>query len=263
MSDSLLYAILGTGFTFAMTALGASSVFFFRREPNPFVTKLALGFAAGIMIAASVWSLLIPAIQGAAEHGITPVIPSAGGFILGVIFLILLDTGLPHLHIGAKTPEGPRIRLDRDTLLFLAMTIHNIPEGMAVGVACAAAAAAGGSDAASTAAALALGMGIQNIPEGAAVTLPLHSAGKSRFKAFIFGTLSGLVEPASAIAVVLAASNFGMVLPWLLSFAAGAMLYVVVEELIPEARLGEHSNAGTIFVMAGFVLMMVLDTSLG
>lgn len=263
ISDSLLYAAMGTAFTFAMTTLGASAVFFFKKEPNPLFTKLALGFAAGIMIAASVWSLLIPAINGAEAAGVVPAIPSAGGFILGVAFLILLDNALPHLHLGSKDPEGPRVHLKRETLLFLAMTIHNIPEGMAVGVACAAAAAAGGGVALPTAAALALGMGIQNIPEGAAVTLPLHSSGTSRTKAFIMGTLSGLVEPIAAIIVVLAASNFSLVLPWLLSFAAGAMLYVVVEELIPEARLGEHSNAGTLFVMAGFVLMMLLDTSLG
>ncbi len=263
MSDPILYAAAGTAFTFAMTALGAAAVFFVGREIKESFTKLSLGFAAGIMIAASVWSLLIPAMEGAQALGQAPVLPAAGGFILGVGFLILLDSLLPHLHVGATTPEGPRTTLKRDTLLFLAITIHNIPEGMAVGVACAAAGAAGGSDGLSAAMALALGMGIQNIPEGTAVTLPLLSAGKSRLKAFAMGAFSGIVEPAAALLTVVFASSFSPLLPWLLAFAAGAMLYVVVEELIPEAHLGEHSNAGTLCVMAGFLLMMILDTALG
>lgn len=261
-ADSFLYAALGTAFTFAMTTLGALSVFFFRKEPHPVFTKLSLGFASGIMIAASVWSLLIPALEGAEESFSLPIIPVAGGFCLGALFLILLDHVMPHLHIGAKEAEGPHVHLQKDTLLFLAVTIHNIPEGMAVGIACAAAAGTN-LEGMSAAMALALGMGIQNIPEGAAVTLPMYAAGHSRRKAFLMGAISGIVEPIAAMLTVLAASFFMPLMPWLLAFAAGAMLYVVVEELIPEARLGEHSDLGSLVVMGGFLLMMVLDTSLG
>lgn len=263
MSDPLFYAACGTAFTCAMTAVGAAAVFLFKDEPKPLFTKLSLGFAAGIMIAAAVWSLLIPAMDSAAAQGMLPLLPAAGGFILGVGFLIALDTLLPHLHLGAAAPEGPRVQLKRDTLLFLAITIHNIPEGMAVGVACAAAAATGSLEGTAGALALALGMGIQNIPEGAAVALPLRAAGQRRSLAFLKGAFSGVVEPLAAVATVCFAASFAPLLPWLLSFAAGAMLYVVVEELIPEAHLGEHSNAGTLCVLAGFLLMMALDTTLG
>ena len=263
INEPWFYVLAGTGFTFAMTALGAALVFLFRRPPSPLLTKLSLGFAAGIMIAASVWSLLIPAINKAQELGQIPAIPAAGGFLLGAAFLLLIDHILPHLHIGSKSPEGPHSNLDKSTLLFLAVTIHNLPEGMAVGISFASAALIGTPDALSAAFALALGIGIQNIPEGTAVSLPLHAAGLSRMKAFLMGSLSGLAEPIAAFIVVMLAGQFISVLPWALSFSAGAMLYVVVEELIPEAKLGEHSDLGTVAVLSGFVLMMILDTSLG
>lgn len=261
--EVLTYTLMATGFTFAMTCLGAMAVFFFRGKPSANFTRISLGFAAGIMIAASVWSLLLPAMDAAEELGNNPTIPVAGGFILGAIFLIALDNLLPHLHMSETEPEGPKTNLSRHQLLFLAITIHNIPEGMAVGIAFVAAASSGSTEALSAATVLAIGMGIQNIPEGTAVTLPLHSGGMPRFKAFMMGVLSGLVEPVAAIIVVALASFFIPLMPWLLSFAAGAMIYVVVEELIPEAHLGEHSNKGTLAVLAGFLLMMVLDTSLG
>lgn len=261
--ETLTYTLYATGYTFAMTTLGAAAVLFFKGKPSELFTKLSLGFAAGIMIAASMWSLLAPAIEQAEALGTAPAIPAAGGFILGVLFLSLVDRLMPHLHIGSKDPEGPKTKLSRHQLLFLAVTIHNIPEGMAVGIAFVAALVSGSPEALSAAIALAVGMGIQNIPEGTAVTLPLLNQKTGRLKAFTLGMLSGLVEPVAAVIVVFLASFFIPLMPWLLSFAAGAMIYVVVEELIPEARLGEHSDLGTLSVAAGFVLMMVLDTSLG
>ncbi len=261
--DTLEYTALATAYTFGMTALGAAAVFIAHKVPSALFTKLSLGFAAGIMIAASVWSLLTPAMEEAANLGMHPAIPCAGGFILGALFLIALDNIMPHLHINSKDPEGPKSALGKHSLLFLAVTIHNIPEGMAVGISFVAAMTNGSPEALSGAIALAVGMGIQNVPEGTAVTLPMHANGASRFKAFLFGAFSGFVEPVAAIIVVYLASFFIPLMPWLLSFAAGAMIYVVVEELIPEAQLGEHSDLGTISVLVGFVLMMVLDTSLG
>lgn len=261
--DTLITTIYATGYTFAMTTLGAMAVFISKKKPSQLFTKLSLGFAAGIMIAASMWSLLTPAIEQAEEMGTLPAIPVAGGFVLGALFLSLLDRIMPHLHIGSNDPEGPKSSLNKHQLLFLAVTIHNIPEGMAVGISFVAAAAVGTPEAYSAAIALTIGMGIQNVPEGTAVTLPLRSNGMSRAKSFALGALSGIVEPLAAIIVVYLASFFIPLMPWLLSFAAGAMIYVVVEELIPEARLGEHSDIGTMAVIAGFVLMMILDTSLG
>lgn len=261
--QTFLYTLGATGFTWAMTCVGAALVFFFKDKPSPLFTKISLGFAAGIMIAASVWSLLIPAMDAATEMGWHPTLPVAGGFVLGIAFLILLDNVLPHQHIDESKPEGPHSDLNRSQLLFLAITIHNIPEGMAVGIAIVAAMASGQPEVMSAALILALGMGIQNIPEGTAVTLPIHSNGVKRSKAFLFGVLSGVVEPISALIVVSLAAYFIPIMPWLLSFAAGAMMYVVVEELIPEARLGEHSDKGTLAVLAGFLLMMILDTTLG
>ena len=255
--------LCATGFTFAMTTLGAAAVLISKENPSALFTKLSLGFAAGIMITASMWSLLAPAIERAEELGHSPAVSVAGGFILGAAFLIALDKLMPHLHIDSKVPEGPKSNLSKHQLLFLAITIHNIPEGMAVGISFVAAMSAGSNETLSAAIALAIGMGIQNIPEGTAVTLPLRSGGVGRIKAFLLGTLSGLVEPIAAIIVVWLASFFIPLMPWLLAFAAGAMIYVVVEELIPEASLGEHSDLGTISVLAGFVLMMVLDTTLG
>ena len=262
--ESILWAAGGTGFTFLMTTLGAAIVFLFKKQNTGNTQKIFLGFAAGVMIAASVWSLLIPAIEEAESLGQIGWVPAAGGFILGVGFLLLLDTLLPHLHPGSDEPEGLKSSMKRTTMLIFAVTLHNIPEGMAVGLSFALAAQHGGDPALYAAAmALAIGIGIQNFPEGAAVSLPLRQEGLSRTKAFICGSLSGLVEPVFGILTVLMAGVIAPYMPWLLSFAAGAMIYVVVEELIPEAHLGEHSNLGTMGVMAGFLIMMILDVALG
>lgn len=252
------------GFPFLMTSLGSALVFFFRKQASVRAQRMFLGFAAGVMIAASIWSLLNPAIEQAEAAGGVGWIPAAGGFVLGVAFLIALDVILPHLHRNAKQPEGLHTSWRRTTLLLLSVTLHNIPEGMAVGLAFAVAAQNGGeAGALSAAAALAIGMGIQNFPEGAAISLPLRQEGMSRWGAFLRGCLSGIVEPIFGILMVLAAPAIGHLMPWFLSFAAGAMLYVVVEELIPEARLGDHSNAASVSVLAGFLLMMILDVALG
>lgn len=259
----LMWTILGTGFTFLATAAGASLVFFVR-ENNANLQRIFLGFAAGVMIAASVWSLLIPAIEMVAERSNgSGIIPAAGGFVLGGLFLMLLDRLLPHMHIGASESEGLHSPLKRTTLLVLAVTLHNIPEGMAVGVAFGLAAKQGSASALAGAIALAIGMGLQNFPEGAAISLPLRKEGLSRTKSFIFGALSGIVEPIAGITSLFLVGSIVGILPWILSFAAGAMIYVVVEELIPEANLGEHSHSGTVGVMAGFLIMMILDVSLG
>lgn len=264
MMEPFLWAAGGTGFTFFMTALGASIVFFFRKKTTALAQRIFLGFAAGVMIAASVWSLLIPAIEEAEAAGQIGWLPAAGGFALGVGFLMLLDGILPHLHPDARKPEGVKTDLKRTTLLVFAVTLHNIPEGMAVGLSFALAAQHGGDPALYTAAlALAIGIGIQNFPEGAAISLPLRQEGMSRGKAFACGALSGLVEPVFGLLTVLIAGAIQPFMPWLLSFAAGAMIYVVVEELIPEAHLGEHSNVGTLGVMGGFLVMMILDVALG
>ena len=262
--NSIAWAAAGTGFTFLMTAFGASLVFFFRGEPNPNTQRTFLGFAAGVMVAASVWSLLIPAIEEAEAAGSSGLLPAAGGFVLGVAFLLLMDKLMPHLHLGAERPEGMSSSLKRTTLLVLAMTLHNIPEGMAVGLTFALAAQHGESPAAlSGAMALALGMGIQNFPEGAAVSLPLRKEGVKPIRAFCMGAFSGVVELVFGVLVVLVAGSIRPVMPWMLAFAAGSMLYVVVEELIPEAHLGEHSHAGTMSTLAGFLVMMILDVALG
>lgn len=268
MGQAVLWAAAGTGFTFFMTALGAAMVFFFRKAAGPAVQRVFLGFAAGVMVAASVWSLLIPAIEMAEEAGGLPGwVPAAGGFLLGAAFLLVLDAVMPHLHPGAREPEGPHTPLKRTTLLVLAVTLHNIPEGMAVGLTCALAASAesvsGGAVTMASALALALGIGLQNFPEGAAISLPLRREGLSRTRSFAYGALSGIVEPVGGILAVLVAGGVQPLMPWFLSFAAGAMIYVVVEELIPEANLGEHSHTGTWGVLAGFVIMMVMDVALG
>ena len=257
--QSILWAATGTGFTFLMTTLGAAMVFLFRKQLNASIQRIFLGFAAGVMIAASVWSLLIPAMEEAEASGLPGWLPAVGGFVLGIGFLLLLDVLLPHLHVDARQPEGLHSSWRRTTLLVLAVTLHNIPEGMAVGLSFALAAQHAGEGAAlSGALALALGIGIQNFPEGAAISLPLRQEGLSAGRAFLYGSASGVVEPVFGILVVLVAGTIQPLMPWLLSFAAGAMMYVVVEELIPEAHLGEHSNTGTLGVMAGFLLMMVL-----
>ena len=263
MIQAIGWAMTGTGFTFLMTTLGAAMVFFFKKEVSVGIQKIFLGFAAGVMIAASVWSLLIPAMEEAQAAGMPGWLPAAGGFILGITFLMLLDSLLPHLHPGTKEVEGLSSNWKRTTMLMLAVTLHNIPEGMAVGLAFALAAQQGQAASYTTALALALGIGIQNFPEGAAISLPLRQEGLGRGKSFLYGTLSGIVEPLFGILVVLVAGSIQPLMPWLLSFAAGAMMYVVVEELIPEAHLGEHSNAGTLGVMGGFLIMMVLDVALG
>ena len=264
MREALIWAALGTGFTFSMTTLGAAMVFLFRREVESDVQKVFLGFAAGVMIAASVWSLLIPAIDEANKRGQVGWIPAAGGFVLGVGFLLLLDTFLPHLHPGSTEAEGINASLRRTTMLIFAVTLHNIPEGMATGLAFALA-SQHHNDAGMYAGAIALavGIGIQNIPEGAAISLPLRQEGLSKGKAFLYAVLSGVVEPIFGILVTLVATRIEPYMPWLLSFAAGSMLYVVVEELIPEAHLGEHSHKGTLGVMVGFLIMMILDVALG
>ena len=254
MLRSLQWAALGTGFTFLMTTLGAAMVFFFAGEPKPRFQRAMLGFAAGVMTAASVWSLLLPAIDQAAEDGRLPGwLPAAAGMLLGVMFLAALDALLPHLRRGRERTDAA---WRQNTLLMTAITLHNVPEGMAVGLAFAL--AAGGENFAG-AAALALGIGIQNFPEGAAIALPLRQEGRPRGRAFLGGMLSGVVEPVFGILVVLMAAWARPMMPWLLSFAAGAMLYVVVEELIPQA----HSRAGTCGFVMGFLVMMVLDVALG
>lgn len=264
MKEAILWAGLGTGFTFLMTTLGASLVFFFKGAAKDNIQKIFLGFAAGVMIAASVWSLLIPAIEEAEANGQIGWIPAAGGFILGGVFLFVLDTFLPHLHPGINQTEGVTASWKRTTLLVLAVTLHNIPEGMATGLAFALAAQHSNDPTLFAAAfALALGIGIQNFPEGAAISLPLRQEGISRKRAFLYGSLSAIVEPIFGVLVTLIAYQIAPYMSWLLSFAAGAMIYVVVEELIPEAHLGEHSNQGTIGVMMGFLVMMILDVALG
>lgn len=263
LQREILYALLGTGFTCLATVLGAAMVFCFKKDMSGGTQKVFLGFAAGVMIAASVWSLLIPAMEMAEVQGKNAVIPVGGGFIAGGAFLMLLDRLMPHLHIGSSEPEGLHANLKRNTMIVLAVTLHNIPEGMAVGLAFSVAAQTSGSDALAGAVALALGMGLQNFPEGAAVALPLRSEGTSKIRSFIYGALSGVVEPIFGIITVLIAGSITGIMPWILAFAAGAMIYVVVEELIPEAHLGEHSHLGTVSVMLGFLIMMILDVTLG
>lgn len=243
-----------------MTTAGAAVVFLFRHKSSPTLHRVMLGFAAGVMIAASMWSLLIPAIEKAEELGMVGWIPAAGGSILGIVFLLAMDYLLPHL-----TPESFHYHSSTSgtALLVLAVTLHNIPEGMAVGVSFALAAQTGEATLLTAATALAIGVGIQNFPEGAAISLPLRQEGMSRVRAFLIGTASGLVEPIFALFTVLVAGTVVPLLPWLLSFAAGAMLYVVVEELIPEANLSQGGHSGTLGVMVGFLMMMILDVALG
>ena len=262
--QAFLYASVGLGFICLMTCLGSSTVFIFRKTAPGKMQQVFLGFAAGVMIAASVWSLLLPAIDESEAMGIPGWIPAAGGFILGVAFLFVLDRVIPHLHPLTNVEEGLPSASKRTTLLISAVTLHNIPEGMAVGLAFALAAKNGGeAELYAPAIALALGIGIQNFPEGAAISLPLRQEGFSMGKSFFWGSLSGFVEPVFGFLAVLLAIWIAPVMPWLLAFAAGAMIYVVVEELIPEANMGKHSHVGTMGVMVGFVLMMVLDVALG
>lgn len=260
LQKELLYAAIGTGFTCLATVLGAAMVFFFRRDIGRNTQRVFLGFAAGVMVAAAVWSLLMPAMEMAEEAGTSVPMAVGGGFVMGGLFLMLLDQLLPHLHIGSDEAEGLPAHWKRTTMIVLAVTLHNIPEGMAVGLSFSVAAQEGTLPAA---VALAIGMGLQNFPEGAAISLPLKSQGTGNGKAFVCGALSGVVEPVFGLLTVLVAGSVAGIMPWILSFAAGAMIYVVVEELIPEAHLGEHSHVGTVSVMAGFLVMMLLDVLLG
>ena len=245
------------------TIIGASTVLFARHNPSQRLHTTLLGFAAGVMVAASVWSLIIPAIDLSADLGRLSWAPAAIGFILGMLFLLLLDSVVPHQHLSSDTAEGPQSKLGRRQKLMLAVTLHNIPEGMAVGAVVAGALAGDAGITIASAAALALGMAIQNIPEGAIVALPMRSDGMSRGRAFGNGVVSGMVEPVAALLMVLLYEHISPTLPYLLAFSAGAMLYVVVEELIPETQQGKHSNMGTIAFAFGFVIMMVLDVALG
>ena len=252
----LLLPLLGT-------TLGAGCVFFVKNQLHASIQKLLLGFASGVMVAASVWSLLIPAMDQAADMGSWAFVPAAAGFWIGILFLLLLDHVIPHLHMNSSECEGPRCHLQRTTMLVLAVTLHNLPEGMAVGVVYAGMAEGNAYITAAGALALSLGIAIQNFPEGAIISMPLRSEGVGKTRAFLYGVLSGIVEPIGALATILAASVVLPALPYLLSFAAGAMMYVVVEELIPEMSSGKHSNIGTVFFALGFTLMMTLDVALG
>lgn len=263
VTQALIYTASGTLFTAGMTSLGAAFVFFFKHNTAPSIQKAILGFAAGVMIAASMWSLLIPAIEQAEASGGIGWIPAAGGVTLGIVFLLSMDALLPHLSPESFHLNQNQNSKSRAWLLVLAVTLHNIPEGMAIGVSFANAANTGDSGRLTAAFALALGIGIQNFPEGAAISLPLRQEGMSRRKAFAFGAMSGLVEPVFALLTVTLVGSIQLLLPWLLSFAAGAMLYVVVEELIPECTESQASHIGTLGVMTGFLVMMVLDVALG
>ncbi len=245
------------------TVLGSACVFFMKKELSRSVQRALTGFAGGVMVAASIWSLLIPAMQQSAGKGKWAFLPAVTGFWLGVLFLLLLDHVIPHLHRSIGQAEGPKSRLKRTTMMVLAVTLHNIPEGMAVGVVYAGLIGGSGEITLGGALALAIGIAIQNFPEGAIISMPLHAEGKSKLRAFTDGALSGAVEPVGALLTVLFASLFVPAMPYLLSFAAGAMLYVVVEELIPEMSAGEHSNIGVVLFAVGFTLMMALDVALG
>ena len=259
MSEFIILAI-----PFIGTSLGSAMVFFLKKRIAPKFEKMLLGFAAGVMIAASVWSLLIPSIDMSKGSSAPEWLAALVGFLAGIFFLLLLDTVIPHMHIESRNQEGIRTNsISKTTMMLFAVTLHNIPEGMSVGVAFAGAMMKDSGITATAAMALAIGIAIQNFPEGAIISLPLRAEGESKGKAFLGGVLSGVVEPVGAVLTIIAAQLIIPALPYLLSFAAGAMLYVVVEELIPEMSQGEHSNIGTVFFAVGFSLMMVLDVALG
>lgn len=260
MNLSVFYGIL---IPFLGTSLGAACVFFMKHDMSERLSRILTGFAAGVMVAASIWSLLIPAMDQSEEMGKFAFIPAAAGFWGGILFLLLLDHIIPHLHRYSVSTEGPKSRLQRTTMMVLAVTLHNIPEGMAVGVTFAGVLIGNTGITLSGAFALALGIAIQNFPEGAIISMPLCSLGVSKKRAFLYGVLSGLVEPVGAMITILLTGIIVPFLPYFLSFAAGAMIYVVVEELIPESQMGEHTNIATIGVAVGFTLMMVLDVALG
>ena len=254
---------LGILIPFLGTTLGSACVFFMKKSLSDLVRRSLAGFAAGVMVAASIWSLLIPAIEQSEDMGKLSFLPAFIGFWVGVLFLLLLDRLIPHLHVGSEQAEGPKSKLGRTTMMVLAVTLHNIPEGMAVGVVYAGFLAGNTQITAASALALSLGIAIQNFPEGAIISMPLRAEGVRKSRAFLGGMLSGVVEPIGAVLTLLAAQFVIPALPYLLSFAAGAMLYVVVEELIPEMSQGRHSNIGTVFFAVGFSVMMVLDVALG
>ena len=243
--------LIGLSIPFLGTTLGSAMVFFMKDTINKKIEKMLLGFASGVMIAAAIWSLIVPSIDMAQEQGKIAWFPAAIGFLLGIAFLLILDSIIPHLHLKTDKPEGIKAKFKKTTMLVFAVTLHNIPEGMAVGVTFAGAFA------------LAVGIAIQNFPEGAIISMPLKNENISKIRAFTYGTLSGIVEPIGAIITILITRLVIPILPYLLSFAAGAMIYVVVEELIPESQVGEHSNIGTIGVAIGFTIMMILDVALG
>ena len=260
MTSEIIRGIL---IPFAGTTLGAAMVFFMKTSLNEQVSRALTGFAAGVMVAASIWSLLIPSMEQSAAMGIWAFVPAVIGFWVGILFLLLLDHIIPHLHRNSDEAEGPRSHLKRTTMLVLAVTLHNIPEGMAVGVVYAGWLSGNTYITVTGALALSIGIAIQNFPEGAIISLPLRAEGAGKGKSFLYGVLSGVVEPIGAFLTILAATLILPALPYLLSFAAGAMMYVVIEELIPEMSVGKHSDIGTIFFAMGFTLMMALDVALG
>ena len=254
---------LGLLLPFIGTTLGAATIFLMKDQINPKVQKAMLGFASGVMVAASVWSLLIPAMNMSADMGKFAFVPAAVGFLLGIAFLLALDQLIPHLHLGCDEAEGPRCKMKRSTMLVLAVTLHNVPEGLSLGAVLAGMLTQSTGLTMAGALALSVGIAIQNFPEGAIISMPLKTEGASKSKAFTLGALSGIVEPIAALVTLLLAQYVTPILPYLLAFSAGAMVYVVVEELIPEASEGDHSNIGTIGFALGFVLMMILDVALG
>ena len=254
---------LGILLPFIGTSLGSAMVFLLKKEINPKIQKLLLGFASGVMIAASIWSLILPSVELARDRGTVEWLPAALGFAAGMLVLLLLDTVVPHQHIDSEKPEGHKSSLGKSKLLFLSVTLHNVSEGMAVGAVFAGLLAAGEEISVAAALSLSIGNALQNFPEGAIISMPLKAAGNSKTRAFGYGVFSGVVEPVAALITVLFSSVILPVLPYLLSFAAGAMIYVVVEELIPESQSGEHSNIATVGVMLGFVVMMIMDMALG
>ena len=260
MTSEIIRGIL---IPFAGTSLGAAMVFFMKTSLNEQVSRALTGFAAGVMVAASIWSLLIPSMEQSAAMGIWAFVPAVIGFWVGILFLLLLDHIIPHLHRNSDEAEGPRSHLKRTTMLVLAVTLHNIPEGMAVGVVYAGWLSGNTYITVTGALALSIGIAIQNFPDGAIISLPLRAEGAGKGKSFLYGVLSGVVEPIGAFLTILAATLILPALPYLLSFAAGAMMYVVIEELIPEMSVGKHSDIGTIFFAMGFTLMMALDVALG
>lgn len=254
---------IGLCLPFIGTSLGAASVFLLKKEIDPNIQHLFTGFAGGVMVAASVWSLLIPAIDMCDKMGHWSFVPALIGFFLGILFLLKMDSLVPHMHLGSEMPEGKKSTLGRSTMILFAVTLHNLPEGAACGAILAGALSPKSAVTMTEAVMFTVGIAIQNFPEGAIISLPLRAEGKGRKEAFLMGALSGAIEPAATLLTMLLASIVGPILPYLLAFAAGAMIYVVVEELIPEASTGKHSDMGTIAFSIGFALMMVLDVALG